>query len=309
MSRRAIEENPPQGRFVPVQGLRLHYTEHGDPGHPPLVLLHGNGSMAREMEISGLVSEAARRFHVFVFDRPGYGFSDAPGGGQPDARQQALLLLDALRRLQVQRAVVLGHSWGTLVASWMALTAPERVRALVLVSGYYTPSLRLDVPILSAPALPVLGTLMRHTLTPLIGRLLWPLMARRMFAPAEVTRAFREQYPVWLSLRPSALRASAAESAMLIPAAFVLRQRERELQVPTVVVAGDKDRFVMTNWHSGRLHRRRPSTTLQVVPGAGHMVHHTAGSEVFRAIEAAMAASSTAKLPADAPAATAATSG
>ena len=287
MSRQALAENPPQGRFVPVGGIRLHYTEHGNPEHPPLVMLHGNGAMARELEISGLVAQAAKRFHVFVFDRPGYGHSDRPKGRRYNAREQAELLLGAMRRLNIERPVVLGHSWGTLVASWMAHAQPEALRALVLVSGYYTPSLRFDLPFMSAPAIPLLGTLMRNTISPVLGRLLWPLMIRRLFAPARVTEAFKKDYPVWLSLRPGQLHTSAAESAMLPLEAMRLRRREQDLAVPTVIVAGEKDRFIMTSWQSGRLHRRLPATTLRIVPGAGHMVHHTATAEVGAAIDAA----------------------
>jgi pimeloyl-ACP methyl ester carboxylesterase len=288
MSARALAQNPPRGRFVAVEGVRLHYTEHGDPAHPPLVLLHGNGAMARELELSGLVEEAASRYHVFVFDRPGYGYSDRPQGRRATAQAQAELLLGALRRLDITRAVVLGHSWGTLVACWMALLQPSAVRALVLVSGYYTPSVRFDVPLLAVPALPVVGTLMRHTLSPLLARLLWPLMLRRLFAPAAVSQAFREGYPVWLSLRPGQLRASAAESAMMLPEALRLRRREHELRVPTVIVAGESDRLVMTGWQSRRLHQRLPGSDLHIVPGAGHMVHHTAPAAVVAAIDASL---------------------
>lgn len=276
MTARAQAQNPPQGQFVQVQGLRLHYTVHGDAAHPPLVLLHGNGASAVEMEISGLVAHAARHFRVYVFDRPGYGHSERPDQGHPwtpDA--QARLFLDALRALDVQRPLVLGHSWGSMVALSMALAEPQALRALVLVAGYYTPSARLDAPLMGLPALPVIGPLMRHTVSPLLGRLLWPLMLRRIFAPAPVTQAFKQRYPAWMSLRPHTLQASAAEAGMMIWEGVKQRRREGALAVPTVVVAGEGDLLVMTRWQSQRLHERLPQTRLHLVPGAGHMVHHT----------------------------------
>jgi pimeloyl-ACP methyl ester carboxylesterase len=285
LARRAEREHPPQGRFVDVDGLRLHYTEHGDAASPPLVLLHGNGAAAIEMEVSGLVEMAARHFHVYVFDRPGYGHSQRPADGRlytPEA--QARLFLDALRTLEVQRPIVLGHSWGSMVAFAMALAEPQSLRALVLVAGYYTPSLRLDSPLLGLPALPVLGPLLRHTVSPLLSRLIWPLMLRRVFAPAKVTDAFRTQYPVWMSLRPHTLQASAAESAMMLLEGWKQRRREGELSVPTVIVAGEQDLLVITRWQARRLHERLPQTRLHVVPGAGHMVHHTATAQVMEAV-------------------------
>jgi len=287
MVRRAQVQHPARGSFLLVDDVRLHFTVHGQPRHPPLVLLHGCGGSAEEMELSGLVDAAAERYRVYVFDRPGYGHSDRPAHRSFTADEQAKLLLHALRSLNVRQPIVLGHSWGSLVALAMALREPAALRALVLASGYYTPSLRLDTAWLSLPAVPLLGTLMRHTLSPLIGRLLWPLMLRRVFAPAEVPKRFLSGYPAWLSLRPLTLKASGAEAAMMPLQAARLRPREKELALPVVVVAGDKDRLVMTNWQSVRLADRVPDATLRTVPGAGHMVHHTAPRQVLAAIDEA----------------------
>jgi pimeloyl-ACP methyl ester carboxylesterase len=287
MVRRAQLAHPARGSFVLVDDVRLHFTVHGQPRNPPLVLLHGNGASAEEMALSGLVEAAAERYRVYVIDRPGYGHSDRPPHRSftPDA--QAALLLHALRLLGVRQPVVMGHSWGALVALAMALREPAALRAVVLASGYYTPSLRLDTAWLSLPAVPLLGSLMRRTLSPLIGRLLWPLMLRRIFAPAEVPKRFLREYPVWLSLRPLTLKASAAEAAMMPLQAARLRPREKELAVPVVVVAGEQDRLVMTGWQSRRLAQRVPDATLRTVPGAGHMVHHTATRQVLAAIDEA----------------------
>jgi pimeloyl-ACP methyl ester carboxylesterase len=285
--KRAQASHPARGSFVLVDDVRLHCTTHGDPRHPPLVLLHGNGGSIDEMALSGLVEAAAARYHVYVFDRPGYGHSDRPAHQSftPDA--QAKLLLRALKLLGVRQPLVMGHSWGSLVALAMALREPDAVRAVVLASGYFTPSLRLDTLMMSLPALPVVGTLMRHTLSPLLGRLMWPLMLKRVFAPQPVPERFRREYPVWLSLRPLTLKASAAESAMMTLQATRLLPREKTVAVPVVVVAGEQDRMVMTGWHSRRVAQRIPNATLKTVPDAGHMVHHTATREVLAAIDEA----------------------
>jgi pimeloyl-ACP methyl ester carboxylesterase len=187
----------------------------------------------------------------------------------------------------VERPVVLGHSWGAQVAMALGLDHPESVGALVLLSGYWTPSLRMDVPWMSLRAVPVLGWLLRHTVSPVLARAMWPLAARRLFTPGEVTPAFRQRYPVWMSLRAQALRASAAESALMIPAAVSLGRRYGELRVPTVIAAGRHDRLLSTRWHSERLHRQIPASRLRLMENAGHMVHHTATAEVMSCIDEA----------------------
>lgn len=287
MRRKAEIRNPPRGRFIQVEGVDLHFTEHGNPQAPPLVLLHGVGSMGLEMELSGLVERAAQAYRVIVFDRPGYGHSTRPSGKRYTPQAQASLFVSALRLLGVENPVVLGHSWGSLVAHAMAQDHPDDIAAVVLASGYHTPSVRLDTLWLSAPAVPVLGTLMRYTISPILGRLMWPLMRWRIFAPAVTNPAFASRYPVWMMLRPLPMLASARETAMLVFQAMRLRAKEDTVQVPMVLVAGDKDRLMMTTWQSGRMHERRPGIPLHLAPGAGHMVHHSAPEIVMQAIDEA----------------------
>jgi pimeloyl-ACP methyl ester carboxylesterase len=283
-TQRSERENPPLGRFIEVDGVRLHYLERGE--GPPLVLLHGNGSMLQDFAISGLIEQAARTHRVIAFDRPGYGYSERPRGKVWTPQAQAELLHRALAQLQVERPIVVAHSWACLVAVALALAHPGEVRSLVLMSGYYYPSLRFDVPLLSPPAIPLIGDLMRYTVSPLLGRLAWPAILRRIFGPGPVPVSFSE-FPVWMALRPLPLRAGAAESALMVPAAFSLRSRYRELTMPIVIMAGADDRLIDTHAQSERLHRALPHSELQLVPGAGHMIQQQAPLQVLDAIEQA----------------------
>lgn len=282
-TRRIETANPPEGRFIEVDGVRLHYLERGQ--GQPILLLHGNGTMSREFEISGLLNLAAEQHRVIAFDRPGYGHSERPRGRRWTPWAQAKLLHEALQHLGVERPIVVGHSWGTHVALAFALEYPSAVRSLVLLSGYYFPTLRLDVPVLSPPAIPVLGDVLRYTISPWIGRLIWPLMLKRIFNPAPVPPHF-SAFPVWMALRPSQLKAAAAESALMIPDAIALCQRYRELDMPVMIMAGEDDRHVNTQHQSVRLHHELPQSTLRLVPGVGHMIHHNAPRQVMAAIEA-----------------------
>ncbi|MGE5450708.1 MAG: alpha/beta fold hydrolase [Acidobacteriota bacterium] len=283
---RAEADNPPQGRFIEVDGVTLHYTEHGNAQAPALVILHGMGSMGQEMLLSGLIELAESQYRVLVFDRPGYGHSDRPVGNRYDPEGQAQLFLKALDLLGIERPVVMSHSWATLIALYMAKQAPSALKGLVLAGGYYTPSVRLDVLGSSVPAIPLLGPLMARTLSPIVSRLVWPLLSWRVFSPAprSLRRAFTREYPLWMALRPEALRTAAQETAMLLPEAIKLSNEDLNLDVPVVLVAGKQDRLLMTNWHSARLHERLPNSRLHVVDQAGHMVHHAAPEMLLHAV-------------------------
>jgi hypothetical protein len=76
LARAAERRNPPIGKFITVDGVRLHYVDRGT--GPPLVLLHGNGVMLQDFLTSGVLDGAAQSHRVIAFDRPGYGYSARP---------------------------------------------------------------------------------------------------------------------------------------------------------------------------------------------------------------------------------------
>jgi pimeloyl-ACP methyl ester carboxylesterase len=157
------------------------------------------------------------------------------------------------------------------------------VRSLVLASGYYYPNVRADVVVLSPPAVPLFGDILRHTLSPLLSRLMWPLLLRKMFGPRPVPKKF-EAFPEEMAVRPSQIRAAAAESALMIPSAHNLRKHYAALTMPVAIVAGADDRVVESE-QSAKLHRELPHSTLRRVAGNGHMVHQTATAEIMSAID------------------------
>jgi pimeloyl-ACP methyl ester carboxylesterase len=289
----AERRNPPLGKFITVSGVRLHYLDQGV--GPAIVLLHGNMVMLQDFITSGIFDSAAKRHRVIAFDRPGFGYSTRPRTRIWTPVAQAKLMHEALRELGVGNAVIVGHSWGTLVAVALALNHAHAVRSLVLLSGFYFPRFRFDVLIGSPPAIPIIGDVLRYTITPPLQGLLLPLILRAMFGPPRIPERFRREFPLSMILRPWQIRAAAAEAALMIPSAMQLRGRYRELSMPVSIVAGTHDRVVTTERQSVRLHGELRSSRLRRVNGAGHMVHHNAQEEVLTAI--AEAASGQAEAP------------
>jgi hypothetical protein len=91
LARKAERDYPPRGKFLEINGVRLHYVERG--AGDTLVLLHGNGSMIQDFESSGLIDLAAESYRVIAFDRPGFGHSERPRATiwTPDAQGRAYL--------------------------------------------------------------------------------------------------------------------------------------------------------------------------------------------------------------------------
>jgi pimeloyl-ACP methyl ester carboxylesterase len=282
LAKRAEQDNPPAGHFLEVNGVRLHYVERGS--GPPLVLLHGNGSMIEDFESSGLIDIAAKDFRVVVFDRPGFGHSGRPRNVVWTPEAQAELINIALHQLEISTAIVLGHSWGASVAIALALNHPELVRGLVLASGYYYPTFRPGLAVISAPAIPILGDILRQTLSPLISRLMWPVLLATIFGPRAVPQKF-EGFPKEMAVRASQIGASAAESALMVPDAVRFRDQYQNLKMPVVIVAGEKDRVVNIDTQSARLHRNVAQSKFLRLPGLGHMIHQSDPDAVLTAIK------------------------
>lgn len=293
LARKAERDNPPTGKFVEVSGIRIHYVDHGE--GEPLVLLHGNGSSLQDFESSGLIHLASKQFRVIAFDRPGFGHTARPSGKVWTPGAQADLFAEALEKLGISRTIVLGHSWGASVAVALALRYPRLVEALVVASGYYYPTSRSDALLLGLPALPLLGSIIRYSISPIVGRLMWPQVVNKLFSPQREPKKFK-QFPKEMTFRPSQVRAAAAESALMVPAAYSLSGRYGELKMPLVIVAGEDDQLVDIEKQSARLHHELPQSAMHRIPRAGHMVHQTETETVMAAInEAAQARKSGAK--------------
>jgi pimeloyl-ACP methyl ester carboxylesterase len=287
LAKKAERDNPPSGRFVEVSGIRIHYVDQGE--GEPLVLLHGNGSSIQDFESSGLIRLASKQFRVIAFDRPGFGHTARPPGKVWTPEAQAELFAAALEKLGVSRAMVLGHSWGASVAVALALRYPRLIEALIVASGYYYPTARPGVLLLALPALPLVGSVIRYSISPVISRLTWPMLVRKLFSPQREPAKFKA-FPKEMTFRPSQVRAAAAETGLMIPAAYSASARYRELKMPLVIVAGEEDQLIDIEKQSARLHHEVAQSAMYRIPRAGHMVHQTATEKVMDAIsEAAQA--------------------
>ncbi|GAA2398707.1 hypothetical protein Cme02nite_07470 [Catellatospora methionotrophica] len=112
-----------------VGGVRLAYRAWGAADAPPVVLLHGIGG-GGPGDWDTVARRLADRWRVYAVDQRGHGLSDRTSGYAIDVLvADVAALLDALK---LERAAVIGHSLGGVVAYLFAARFPERVAALVV---------------------------------------------------------------------------------------------------------------------------------------------------------------------------------
>ena len=283
VARRTEGRHPPEGSFLEVDGVKLHYSDRGRGS--PIVLIHGNVVAGDDYDTSGLSDLLLKQHRVIIFDRPGFGHSERPHGQIWTADKQADLIHQALRQLGVERPVVVGHSWGAIVALALAVRHQADTAGVVALSGYYFWTLRPDVLQASLGALPVIGDILRFTLSPILTWLMMPLIKRGMFSPGSVPERFDAEFSTAMAARPSQIRAISQDGALMIQGALSLRDHYRDLKLPVTIMAGESDKVVFAR-RAKQLQASIKGSVLHIVPGGGHMIHYQATREIAEAVEA-----------------------
>lgn len=288
VGKRLIERAyPPRGRFIEVAAGRQHVVEIGRSPDaddaPAVVLLHGAGSNLEDMNLA-LGERLAERRRVIVLDRPGFGHSARKAGEGSTPAEQAAVLREVLDRLGVDRAILVGHSWGGTMALTFALEYPQLAAGLVLIAPPTHPGLWPITKLNKLLATPI-GWLFAHTLALPFGAMLIGPGCRSAFRPQSMPDRYVQRSATALVLRPRTLLANWADIGSL--EAFLAQQAERygALATPTIVLNGDRDPLVPPARHGERLAAVAPSVKLIVLPGFGHMVHYAAADRIAAAVE------------------------
>jgi pimeloyl-ACP methyl ester carboxylesterase len=125
--------NEVRDHFIEIAGVRLHWAEFGEASAAtPIVLLHGLNNSYLSWSHAGKLLAKDRR--VLMPDLPGHGLSERPNVGY-ELDWYARVMARWLEAVGVEKADIVGHSFGGGVAQMLLLECPERIRRLVLVAS------------------------------------------------------------------------------------------------------------------------------------------------------------------------------
>jgi pimeloyl-ACP methyl ester carboxylesterase len=254
-------------RFVDVDGVRVHYQEAGDAEGPPMILIHGFAT-SNLVWSKVFLDFAAGGFRVIAPDLLGYGYSDKPRDLDYTIARQAEMVVDFMKQLGVERAVLVGSSYGAAVAATVALDHPAMVEKLILVGAVNNNR-------------PTRYLLMRLFGSPIIGDILSPLLVgSRLLLRKRMKRVYDKHSWVLDERRVEArhlpLSTRNAHRAII----RTVRRWDAErvsrdahlLTQPTLLVWGDTDREVPLQ-DGERLHEAIPGSRLIVFRDCGHLPH------------------------------------
>jgi pimeloyl-ACP methyl ester carboxylesterase len=272
---------PAIGRFVEVEGVRLHLIERGAEAAPTLFFLHGANANAREF--LPLAERLEPEHRALLLDRPGYGHSGRPRGAE-HIETQARYAARALELAGAGPAILVCHSLGCGVGLRLALERPALVRGMVLIAPASHPYPGPNAWWTRLAANPLVGPLFAGLVVPSLAPLAAGAAIANTFRPAPAPKDYFAEAGVGLAFRPSAFRASAREVVATKKEYQQQAPRYGEIEAPAIILTSDKDRVVSPRRHARALAEGLQAAELVMLPNAGHMPHRTRPDAVILAI-------------------------
>jgi pimeloyl-ACP methyl ester carboxylesterase len=278
--------SPPIGAFAEIAGARIHYVHIPAPAGadlPPIVFIHGASANLKDQMLP-LRPLLEGRAEMLFLDRPGFGWSQR--GDNETLAAQADTIAALMDRLGIERAVIVAHSFGGAITTAFARQHPEKTLGLVFLAPATHPwPGGATAWYYKLTATPVIGWLFSETLAYPAGMLQIGGATSCVFSPNEVPDRYVDKASIQLVLRPSAFSANARDVAQLYDYVRAASPAYREINVPTVVISGDRDKVVYATIHSVGLERDIPGAELIWVRNLGHKPDWIAPDLVIGAIE------------------------
>jgi len=226
--------NTDAGAFVKVNGISLHYEKYGQ-GGMPLLLIHGNGGRIVGLECQIAHFSTSRR--VIIADSRDHGLSGSTGN-RLTYEQIADDLAALLTELKIDKADVLGHSDGGIVALLLAIRHPQRVNRVVSSA----PNLRPDT------------TAVRQEFLESVRQ--QSAEAVSMLAKGDASRDWTRRK---------------RQLDMMLEEPHISHEDLQRISAPTLIIGADSDAMPLS--HFVEIYEHIPQAQLFIIPGATHLMH------------------------------------
>lgn len=247
---------PVNEKYIELQErVTLHYVEQGDPGGIPVILLHGIGDSWHSFEL--ILPYLPRNIHLYAITQRGHGGSGRPHHGYAP-ENFANDIAAFMKNLDIQQAVIVGHSMGATIAQCFAVQYPELTKGVVLAGSFARLQSNPSVAAFEK-ALEEMGPSMDKDFARAFQQstLVRPVPA--VFFDTMVNESAKMPGRVWRAIIKELVRAD-----------FLLELET--ITVPALLIWGDKDGFC-TRSDQDALLNSIPGSKLVVYKNTGHAVH------------------------------------
>jgi len=282
---------PPRGRFIEVAGARIHYLDKGS--GPAIVILHGLGGQMGNFTYA-LLERLTDEFRVILMDRPGSGYSTRARGATGRLTEQAATVAEFIRKLGLERPLLVGHSLGGAIALSVALDHPEVVRGLALIAPLTHVPKNVPAPF---RALDIKSDILRWMVA---WTLATPMGIRRgkaildaIFSPEPAPADFPTRAGGLLGLRPRSFYNTSSDMRAVNLDLWAMVGRYSSLRAPVRILYGTRDQVLSHQVHGESMKTKSSMVTLELVKG-GHMLPVSAPDLTAAFVKAAARSDSTA---------------
>jgi len=251
---------PPIGTFKTINGVKLHYVDTGetdDKTKPAVIFIHGAGGNLQDPMLEG----------------------------SNDVAIQTSSIAKLMDELKVEKAIIVGHSFGGALTSAFGVLYPQKTAGLILLAPVTHPwhtgvDWHYDLG-----NTPILGWLFSRTLAPVAGHYIYPNAIKRLFLPNEMPKDYKETSATKLALVPSNFHSNAKDVARVHKHVEKFQYRYKEITAPTHIYHGDKDDIVSLEIHSiNGLSKDIKHSKLFVLEGVGHKPDYVASDQIINSI-------------------------
>jgi pimeloyl-ACP methyl ester carboxylesterase len=283
-ARRVEAALPPRGRFIEVAGARIHYLDKGS--GPAIVILHGLGGQMGNFTYA-LLERLTDEFRVILMDRPGSGYSTRARGATGRLTEQAATVAEFIRKLGLERPLLVGHSLGGAIALGVALDHPEAVRGLALIAPLTHVPKNVPGPF---RAMDIKSNFLRWLIAWTVAT---PVGIRRgkdilaaIFSPEAAPADFPTRAGGILGLRPRSFYNTSSDMRAVNLDLGAMVGRYSSLRVPARILYGTNDGVLDHQVHGEAMKAKSSMVSLELVQG-GHMLPITAPDVAASFIKAA----------------------
>ncbi|WP_245525042.1 alpha/beta fold hydrolase [Mesorhizobium sp. M8A.F.Ca.ET.165.01.1.1] len=233
---------PPVGKFVEIDGNRIHYVDVGQ--GRPIVFVHGLGAQLHHFRHTAF-GRLGPGYRLIALDRPGSGYSTRASGATGRLPEQAEIIRRFIESLRLERPLVVGHSLGGAIALTLAVEHPNAISGIALLAPltHLETRTRQGFDLLYIPSR-LLRRFMAYTVAiPASLRYVRPTMDF-IFAPQAVPGDYMSGGGGWLGLRPGHYHATSTDVVAVEEDLGHIERRYGEIAMPAGILFGGADRVI-----------------------------------------------------------------
>jgi len=262
------------GEFIRISSHQIRYFEAGS--GTPLIFIHGFGASIYSWRKN--LGPLSKHYRVCAPDLPGFGYSDKPLEADYSIDAYADFIVQFMDKLQINKAVLVGHSLGGGIALLTGLKYPSRVDSLILLDAEaypITPPLMLRVA-----ELPGIRSIIHRAIGEWVVRI---SLKRSFYDPSLITDDLVDEYYRPFLTANGKIVPIKVLQAMDFETLKKLPRRYRRIRKKTLIIWGAEDRISRIHL-AHKLKKDLRNSKLKIIPASGHLVQEEKPAVVNRAI-------------------------